>query len=778
MDEIQVELTGGPFAGLPAVLRSHVGDRVQVEVTVFGRRTSAEVRADQVRVAGAPLPETGLTADPATRTHAALRDRITTEHERLAGIEAFTFVLDRLDTPETDPAADWDAYVAHRDAAQAGARARGRAALDRFDRELAPLPVTEAQRAIDAEAAFWHPGSAAGREQQERFPGLHEPNPEERLLAAIFGEQRDEPTVTPHERARLRLERARLAAEERDHERWRAALSPEERDAHPTKGNPARYAYARAPRQEVSLPPERSVEWAVRSATGVGHGPVPQDALDAVDGLDLTLHRPSDLTPLGRLPNLRRLSVRSRVQIDLVALAAALCQARGLEELSIEAPVRDLAPLARLGQLRSLELDHTRVTDLAPLAGLTRLSDLSVLDGPLSDLTPLAGLRLGRLFVHRTRVGDLSPLAGMPTLGVLGLVGCPVLDLSVVTTLPALRFVNLRGTRVTDLGDLPERAPGVTFEGVGEDTAQATGTEDAVADAPGAPVTDAVAAALRTAFRAADDDPARLTRVERAMLAGRRLDLVQELVVGRWGSRRSTVEGLFLRGGAGDVPFPDNPWGIPSGAGLTRALTQVWAPVAGLAPGFVTAVHERTLGLALLRDEQGAPALGYLVWRRDGDRSEPLADTPDSLDRFADPERDLRLSVVVGSAPHAADPAAVVPLLAGPVPRPVRDLWAVHHGLDNGWERVGGGLDCNTLQFFGDDPWSVVAERLDGLAPDRFVHAVGTSNYDMYLLDLDVLDGGGNPAVAHWAYKEREIGDHRQFWEWLDSTGIDLLLRP
>lgn len=37
MDEIQVEVADGPFAGLSATLISHIGDQVQIQVTIFGR---------------------------------------------------------------------------------------------------------------------------------------------------------------------------------------------------------------------------------------------------------------------------------------------------------------------------------------------------------------------------------------------------------------------------------------------------------------------------------------------------------------------------------------------------------------------------------------------------------------------------------------------------------------------------------------------------------------------------------------------------------------------
>ncbi|MEV0231917.1 hypothetical protein [Nonomuraea sp. NPDC050786] len=721
MDEIEVDVIDGPFAGLPATLSS-------------------------------------------------LRDRIAAEHDRLAEAEAFAFFLDRVDAPESGLAAEWDAYIVHRDEVRARAEARKRAALERFERELAELPAVEARRVIDADPAYWLPSPAAVAEQREQRP---KPDPERRLLAAIFGEQADEEERdeedSPCERAGERLDRARMAAEDRDYERWEANRSEEERRTGPSRGNPGQYAYARAPRLDVSLPPERGVELAIRSETGVSDGPIPQNALDAVDGLRLDLYRPADLTPLRWLPNLRWLAVHSAVPVDMAALATVLAPARALRDLTIEAPVDDIGPLARLTQLSSLKLDGTRVTDISPLAAATHLSDLSICDGPLDDLTPLAGLRLQRLFVYRTRVSDLSPLAGMATLGVLGLVGCPVRDLSVVTTLPGLEFVNVGRTGITDLGDLPDQVPGVTFEGVGAPTPAPFDTS-APPTTTGRPA-DEQAAALIAELRAAGDDWQRAGRLKRAMLAGRRLDLVQAIVAGK-----TTVTGLFLPDGIGDVPFPDNPWGISADAGLSAALKHVWGPVADLAPRFVAAVRDRTLALALLTEDDGAPALGYFAWHRDDDGSGHLIPAPDSLDRFADPALDYHLSLVVGAAPHLTDPAAFVPLLAGPVPRPIRDFWAIHHSLRPAYgDTIGGPLSMNTLEFFDDDSWNAAARRLGGLPPDRFVHSVGHADYDAYLLDLDLLDGAGNPTVATWAFKEWVVSDHKDYWDWLDSTGTRMI---
>jgi hypothetical protein len=502
--------------------------------------------------------------------------------------------------------------------------------------------------------------------------------------------------------------------------------------------------------------------------------------LTSLDGLRLDLHRPAgDLSLLALLPNLRWLAVHSTVPVDVAALAAALARATHLRDLTIEAPIDGIGPLAQLTQIANLSLDGTRITDLTPLATATHLRDLSIRNGPLEDLTPLAGLRLRRLFVYRTRVRDLSPLAGMPTLQVLGLVGCPVRDLPVVTTLPALHHVNLSGTGITDLGDLPQRVPRVTFEGTGElppapfDASTPTLTMEPLADEP--------AAALLAEFHAAEGNWSHLNQLKRTMLATRRLDLVQQLVNEMEdGEGTPLATGLFMRDGVGDVPFPANPWGITADSGLAAALTRVWAPVADLAPRFVTAVRDHTLALTLLTRADGSTTLGYFTWRRDDDGSGRLIPQPDSLERFADPALDYHLSLVAGAAPHHADPTAWVPLLAGPVPRAIRDFWAIHHSLHPRYGYgIGGTLHENALEFLHGNSWSVAAKRLGGLPPDRFVHSVGRTDYDAYVLDLDVLDGTGNPTVATWAWKEEwEVLQHKPFWDWLDSTGSELVFGP
>ncbi|WP_436776643.1 hypothetical protein [Yinghuangia sp. YIM S09857] len=534
--------------------------------------------------------------------------------------------------------------------------------------------------------------------------------------------------------------------------------------------NPGRYAYARAEHGGQGRPPEQAVELHLRSETGVAHGEIPQDALDAVEGFWLRLARPADFSMLGRLGGLKWLVVQAPVPIDVGGLVAALAPTP-VRSLHLEAPVSDVAPIGALTGLTSLLLSDTLVTDLSPLRALSALDDLVVANGPLSDLTPLRGMGLGRLYVRRTQVADLTPLRGMPTLQVLGLSGCPVEDLSVVTELPALHHVGLAGTAVTDLGDLPERAPGVTFEGIADSGAEAADSE-AAPDA----AAQSGAADLIAAFRAGDFG-AKWSMLAR-LIATRDHEAVQEALRHQTQAAVS-VRGLLLQHGRGDLPFAANPWNIRADAGLTDALDHVWRPLADRAPGFVATMHARTLGLALLADDEtGDFSLAYLTWGRDADRggSSVLpwhqAGPPVPLDDFAGPRDDAYIQVVVGSAPVAADPTAELPLLAGPVPRPVRDFWSVHHGLDNtSGGDIGGELGGTVLGFVDGD-WDTGIERTGGLPPDRFVLAVGHGDFEMDALDLDVLDASGSPTVACWHWKSWTTGEHLEFWDWFDTTAV------
>jgi internalin A len=115
----------------------------------------------------------------------------------------------------------------------------------------------------------------------------------------------------------------------------------------------------------------------------------------------------------------------------------------------------DLAPLARLTALQTLDISYTQVTDLAPLARLTALQRLDASGTLVSDLRPLARLAALQLLVgSRTRVTDLSPLARLTALHTLDVSRTGVTDLAPLARLTALQTLVVSQTQVNDLSPL------------------------------------------------------------------------------------------------------------------------------------------------------------------------------------------------------------------------------------------------------------------------------------------------------------------------------------
>ena len=539
-------------------------------------------------------------------------------------------------------------------------------------------------------------------------------------------------------------------------------------------GDPTRYAYAHAARLDLTLPPERAVETALRSQTGVREGPIPREKLDAVTGFWLHLSRPADFAPLARLGGLEWLALTAPFDFDLATLVDALTGTT-LRSLHIEAPLTDLGPLSRMTGLTNLRLQHIETADLSPLSGLTGLDDLGVSDAPVADLAPLAGLRLNRLFVYDTQVTEVGGLAGMPTLRVLGLAGCPLRDLTGLDAFPGFMHVNLSRTPHTEDSTVLDMllAGRMVFD------LPADEDDEPNQPVPASPRTPAEVLAEYRGL-AEDDDTGRWS-LQPALLATRDPEAVGLLLADVLMHSRlkgAALGGMLLQGGLGDVPFPENPWGVTPSDGLDEALNRIWEPLDELSPQFTATARARTLALVHVTGADGEPALVYLTWGHDDDRyTSTLAWQPKRTGVRLDAlDADVHVRTVIGTAPRMADPDEIIPLLAGPIPRPLQDLWAVHHSLGGGFgdSGVGGELGGNVLSFCDGD-WEEGLKRTGGTPPDRLITEVGRGDFHSAVLDLDMLDAAGNPTVANWAWKEWGTGDHRQFWDWLDDEGTRLV---
>lgn len=152
-----------------------------------------------------------------------LRARVGAEFDNTVDEARFDHLAERVDTPVTDPAAEWDAAEAVTRAAAEQARlAKAEAAIE-FERRFAGLSAQEATRLVEAEPRRWLPATELRRRRRERYADLRilEPTPEEKLMAAILDEPLPEPGIDRVERVRSRARTARQAALRRDIDRPR-----------------------------------------------------------------------------------------------------------------------------------------------------------------------------------------------------------------------------------------------------------------------------------------------------------------------------------------------------------------------------------------------------------------------------------------------------------------------------------------------------------------------------------------------------------------------------
>ncbi len=112
---------------------------------------------------------------------------------------------------------------------------------------------------------------------------------------------------------------------------------------------------------------------------------------------------------------------------------------------------QDEAYLARLGNLRRLDLHNSSIGNLESLHALGQLKNLNLTCTPIESIASLASLTgLETLDLSFCNIQDLSPLKSCAELKGLLLFGSPVSDLESLRGLPKLMRLNLSRTGVTD----------------------------------------------------------------------------------------------------------------------------------------------------------------------------------------------------------------------------------------------------------------------------------------------------------------------------------------
>ena len=117
--------------------------------------------------------------------------------------------------------------------------------------------------------------------------------------------------------------------------------------------------------------------------------------------------------------------------------------------------ITDVKPLAKLRELRHLDLTQNQIEDLRPLANLTKLESLTLNQNRITDLSPLVNLKSLRvLSLQNNQVVNLRPLTALAQLKELNLGSNNIVGLDGLEAMKALRTLHLTGNQIADLQPL------------------------------------------------------------------------------------------------------------------------------------------------------------------------------------------------------------------------------------------------------------------------------------------------------------------------------------
>jgi Leucine-rich repeat (LRR) protein len=148
---------------------------------------------------------------------------------------------------------------------------------------------------------------------------------------------------------------------------------------------------------------------------------------------------------------------------DLFTRKLALADSVGFEDiknitaiedldLSGNAYIQNIEPLAQLTSLKLLDLSETAIGDLTPIRNLTELLEVNLSGSKVQDLVSLKySSKLLRLNINRTRVSDISVIEKMTALQNLEMQRTPVVDFTPLTGLKTLLHLDVQGTGLADL---------------------------------------------------------------------------------------------------------------------------------------------------------------------------------------------------------------------------------------------------------------------------------------------------------------------------------------
>ncbi|HTF80161.1 MAG TPA: leucine-rich repeat domain-containing protein, partial [Cytophagales bacterium] len=168
--------------------------------------------------------------------------------------------------------------------------------------------------------------------------------------------------------------------------------------------------------------------------------------------LDLSNTQISDISPLSRIKELRKLNLSNTPVEDISPLDS--CKTLGELNLS-HTKVRDISTLSKLKSLRKLYINNLDLVDLGPLKGLTKLTDLEASDNQINDIGPLASLiNLEKLNLSVNKIFKLDALKPLVKLTDLRLGKNEIESIEPLSALTDLIRLDLFNNKITSLAPI------------------------------------------------------------------------------------------------------------------------------------------------------------------------------------------------------------------------------------------------------------------------------------------------------------------------------------
>ena len=201
--------------------------------------------------------------------------------------------------------------------------------------------------------------------------------------------------------------------------------------------------------QEVEIP-DPNLRVAVAETLGVRLGlPILEEDMKRLERLRLEHGNVHDLTGLELATNLIEFAINTAPPVDLTPIFDLL----QLQNLTIwqSAGPEDIAPLANITSLTSLEIGACGIIDISPLANLTNLTHLNLRINRIVDITPLAHLsNLAELRLSSNRIIDIAPLANLTNLTALWLYDNRIVDVQPLAGLTQLQVLEIELNLIGD----------------------------------------------------------------------------------------------------------------------------------------------------------------------------------------------------------------------------------------------------------------------------------------------------------------------------------------